>query len=342
MTPSKGCDVLRLKGSLYGMKQSGRYGSDWGLQVRRKSGARKPTIIFLSYVNDLIIVAPEKEEIDGIFGALGTERDIATTEVTQVLGIKIARNRSAKTFHISFPKNIDELTEKFPTNLREQNVCLNPHSLARELARGQHKDESPAAPLTPYQEIVGSLQWIASTVRADIAESLAASAEGDGVSGAEEARKLRLGGNDTAEALEGWVDADPAGCLDTRRSTSGYVFKAYGSVVDWQSKRQAVTARSTLESEYVAMLEAGKHAAYLRRLMEGSANTSRDHRYVLRDRLDLEEALPSVSPGVDGRPKTQVEMGPNRSMISLLRSVGTGDRPNRDTTMSEAGWRSAL
>ncbi|ODO01575.1 hypothetical protein I350_06395 [Cryptococcus amylolentus CBS 6273] len=38
-------------------------------------------------------------------------------------------------------------------------------------------------------------------------------------------------------------------------------FKAYGSVVDWQSKRQAVTATSTLESEYVA-------TACLRRLMQ--------------------------------------------------------------------------
>ncbi|TYJ52530.1 hypothetical protein B9479_006854 [Cryptococcus floricola] len=277
MTPSKGCNVLRLKGSLYGLKQSGRIwwiqlrdvllglgfqrvGSDWGLYVRHKSGSRKPTII-LSYVDDLIIVAPEKKEIDGIFGALGKEWDITTTEeVTQVLGIKIARNRSAKTFHISLPKNIDELTERFPTDLRKQNVPLNP----RSLARGQHEDESPAAPLTPYQEIVGSLQWIASTVRADIAFSAAYLARFaskpleshwqlalrvTAYLGQTKHEGLVLGGDGTAEALEGWVDADLAGCLDTRRSTSGYVFKAYGSVVDWQSKRQAVTATSTLESE---------------------------------------------------------------------------------------------
>lgn len=69
--------------------------------------------------------------------------------------------------------------------------------------------------------------------------------------------------------MEGWVDADLAGCLDSRCSTRGYIFKVSDSIVDWQSKRQATTASpSTLESEYVAMSEAAKHGVYLQRLLE--------------------------------------------------------------------------
>ena len=53
------------------------------------------------------------------------------------------------------------------------------------------------------------------------------------------------------------VDADHAGCLETARSTSGWnVFVTYGhgmcALVDWASKRQAATARSTGEAEVVA------------------------------------------------------------------------------------------
>ena len=53
------------------------------------------------------------------------------------------------------------------------------------------------------------------------------------------------------------VDADHAGCLETARSKSGWnVFVADGhgmcALVDWASRRQAATARSTGEAEVVA------------------------------------------------------------------------------------------
>ena len=37
--------------------------------------------------------------------------------------------------------------------------------------------------------------------------------------------------------IHGFVDADWAGDLDQRRSTSGYVFSLFGGVVSWMSKR---------------------------------------------------------------------------------------------------------
>ena len=47
----------------------------------------------------------------------------------------------------------------------------------------------------------------------------------------------------------GFVDADLAGDLDQRRSTSGYVFNLFGGAFSWMSKKQSVVALSTTKAE---------------------------------------------------------------------------------------------
>ena len=58
----------------------------------------------------------------------------------------------------------------------------------------------------------------------------------------------------------GFVDADWAGDLDQRRSTSGYVFSLFGGAVSWMSKRQSAVTLSTTEAEYMAATHASKEA----------------------------------------------------------------------------------
>ena len=62
--------------------------------------------------------------------------------------------------------------------------------------------------------------------------------------------------SDENPQIIGYSDADWAGDLDTRRSTSGYVFQIGQSTVSWCSKRQATVAKSTTEAEYVALSQA--------------------------------------------------------------------------------------
>jgi len=55
-------------------------------------------------------------------------------------------------------------------------------------------------------------------------------------------------GLDRVLDIRGFVDAEWAGDLDQRRSTSGYVFNLFGGAVSWISKKQSVVALSTTEA----------------------------------------------------------------------------------------------
>lgn len=66
----------------------------------------------------------------------------------------------------------------------------------------------------------------------------------------------------------GYCDADWGGDLDTRRSTTGYLFKIFGGVVSWRSRRQPTVALSTTEAEYMASADAARQAVWFRQLLD--------------------------------------------------------------------------
>jgi len=60
-----------------------------------------------------------------------------------------------------------------------------------------------------------------------------------------------------------YCDADFAGCLDTRRSMSGWVVLIGGAPINWFCKRQTVTALSSTEAEFVCASEGARYVICL-------------------------------------------------------------------------------
>ena len=57
--------------------------------------------------------------------------------------------------------------------------------------------------------------------------------------------------------------ADFATDLDSRKSTTGWVFMYNGGAISWRSHQQSNTALSTSEAEYMALSDAAKEARSL-------------------------------------------------------------------------------
>ena len=81
----------------------------------------------------------------------------------------------------------------------------------------------------------------------------------------------------------GYSDADWAGDLDNRKSTSGYIFNLCGGAASWRSKKQSCVALSTAEAEYMALASAAQETVWLRRLLKELKETLEDPTKIYED-----------------------------------------------------------
>ncbi|RVW78723.1 hypothetical protein VitviT2T_016004 [Vitis vinifera] len=70
------------------------------------------------------------------------------------------------------------------------------------------------------------------------------------------------------QSIEVYTDADWAGAVDDRRSTSGYFTFVGGNLVTWKSKKQNVIARSSADAEFRGMTLGLCEALWLRLLQD--------------------------------------------------------------------------
>ncbi|PHT25114.1 hypothetical protein T459_35759 [Capsicum annuum] len=125
--------------------------------------------------------------------------------------------------------------------------------------------------LVPYTSAVGSLMYVMVCTRPDIAHAVGVVSRYMANPGKErwEAVKWLLrylkGISSTSLCfgngkmiLQGFVDADLSGDVDSSMSTSGYIYTVGGTTVSWMSRLQKCVALSSTEAEYVAITEAGK------------------------------------------------------------------------------------
>jgi hypothetical protein len=67
--------------------------------------------------------------------------------------------------------------------------------------------------------------------------------------------------------LNGYCDADWAGDVDDRKSTTGYAIKINDCLINWVSKKQSTVALSSAEAEYMAISATIQEMKWIRNLL---------------------------------------------------------------------------
>ncbi len=135
---------------------------------------------------------------------------------------------------------------------------------------------------TAYRALMGGLQYVMGLTRPDIAFAVIAASRychNPGQAHWNAAKRilayllgtlhygLRFSNNSPVNTLVGYSDSDFAGCVDTRRSTTGMLFLLNGGPVAWKSHLQKPVAQSTSEAEYCATGYASRENVWLRAIL---------------------------------------------------------------------------
>jgi hypothetical protein len=67
----------------------------------------------------------------------------------------------------------------------------------------------------------------------------------------------------------GYSDSDFAGCIDSCKSTSGYIFLMANGAISWRSAKQTLIATSTMEVEFVSCFKASSPGVWLKSFISG-------------------------------------------------------------------------
>ena len=136
------------------------------------------------------------------------------------------------------------------------------------------KDGEQTTDLREYQCILGSLMYAAIATRPDIAFSVGMLSQYMTNPGEEHFMSvsdfgLEFKAQDNMKInLHGYADADWAGDVSTRKSTTGYLFQIGNGTVSWKTRRQSIAALSSTEAEYVSLSCEAQEPIWMRNLLE--------------------------------------------------------------------------
>jgi len=282
--------VCLLKKSLYGLRQAGRCWNDKLTKTLQEFGLKKSSndpcifykgrdqqlILVAAYVDNIIIASQDYSKIDSLKKFLS--RNFKVKDLGRMhycLGIKFSQeNGSVKMKQAGYIRDI--LTRFGMSDANNVTTPLDPSIKLRPCSKELKPYENYR-----YKELTGALMYLATSTRPDIAHAVSYLSQFNSCydvthwTAAKRVLRYLKGTIDigleykrTQKPLEGYVDADWAGCSLDRRSYTGYTFLLSGCPISWESRKQRTTALSSTESEYMALAEAAKQATYLKRFLE--------------------------------------------------------------------------
>jgi transposase InsO family protein len=284
--------VLRLRKALYGLRQAPRAWNakldatlralgftrcetEHALYVRRRG---KFELIVGVYVDDLIVTGARTADIvDFKRGMANRFRMSDLGALSYYLGIEVKQGDSE--MRLRQKAYAEKLVER--AGMAGCKPCATPMEERLKLSRNSTATKVDAK---MYRSIVGGLRYLTHT-RPDIAyavgyvsrfmedpredhwtavKRLLRYIKGT----AEQGIVFPRGGDKAAPRLIIFSDADMAGDIDGRRSTSGVLVFLGPAPISWQSLKQKIVALSTCEAEYVAAATGACQGVWLRRLLE--------------------------------------------------------------------------
>jgi hypothetical protein len=291
--------VCKLTKSIYGLKQASR---QWYLkfhQVILSFGFEMNVIdecvyhkfigskcIFLVlYVDDILLATNYIGLLHETKRFLSNKFEMKDLgDASFVLGIQIHRDRSQGTLGLSQRSYIDKVLKRFC--MQDCKPGDTPISKGDKFSLNQCPKgnlEIQEMQKIPYASVVGSLMYAQVCTRPDIAYIvgvLGRYLSNPGMDHWKAAKRVLRYLKRTrdymltyrrSESLEiiGYSDSDFAGCQDSRKSTSGYIYLLAGGAVSWRSAKQTLVASSTMAAEFVACYEASNQGIWLRNLVTG-------------------------------------------------------------------------
>ncbi|CAN0866868.1 Retrovirus-related Pol polyprotein from transposon TNT 1-94, partial [Linum grandiflorum] len=175
---------------------------------------------------------------------------------SQILGMKIARDRVAKKIWLSQEKYIEKVLQRFSMDGAKAVSCplANHFQLSTKQCPSTNAEKTEMDRI-PYASAVGSLMYAMVCTRPDIAHAVGVVS-----------RFLSNPGKEHWAAVK-WILRYLRGDIDTRRSTSGYLITFSGGAVSWQSRLQKCVALSTTEAEFIAATEASKELLWMKKFL---------------------------------------------------------------------------
>jgi hypothetical protein len=289
----------RLKKSIYGLKQASR---QWYLKfdkVIRNFGFKENEVdnciyikfkggkftILVLYVDDILLASSDKDMLFETKRFLSSNFDMKDLgEASYVLGIEIHRDRSKGVLGLSQKAYIDRVLKKY--NMHKCSATPAPIVKGDKFGTYQcprNQYEIDQMKTVPYASAVGSIMYAQVCTRPDLAFVTGMLGRYQSNPGPDHWKAVKkvlryLQGtknymlifrkSDNLEVI-GYSDADFAGCVDTKKSTSGYIFTLAGGAISWKSSKQTLTASSTMQAEFVACYEATGQAVWLKNFIPG-------------------------------------------------------------------------
>jgi hypothetical protein len=241
----------------------------------------KDSVLLVSiHVDDQLIACNSRSELDTFKSKLNKRFECSDGgPVNYFLGFNVFRDRKQRKLWVSQEHYVESVLERFGMDQATPNKAPLPSGYRPVMATDE---EHALAKHEEYPAIVGSLMYAATITRPDIAQAVGLLARTatkwnmQHVHAAKHLLRYLQGTTDLCLTFDatsskrvvlGYADADWGGCLDTRRLTTGYLFKTFGGPVAWKSRRQPTTALSTAEAKYMASSDAARQAIWLRRLL---------------------------------------------------------------------------